>query len=272
MANNTPPERIAVHMFSADLVDIYNADNGQCVNCMRTVEFLFRIMESIDTILAALLEPKGPIGSNRKIEIIRIAAHGNAGILYFPGMYNTRLINARWERLRSYYNPNAQLEIHGCGVASQTDVLKPGANARDPDLSDVVPGTFYGRADGLGLTYLRTVARTFGIPVTAGIDYQFVEANDWQFEHDTVTVYPNGKFRYDSDETRGMTASMIEKQAFSELSRITSQLIDKHKYVDARRHLEQLINNYPGTEAAKRARQRIADNFAPLPPMVPDPF
>ena len=257
-------------MFSADLVDIFNADNGQCVNCMRTEKFLFQIMDSIDTILDKVLEPKGPIGPNRKIEIIRIAAHGNAGVLYFPAMYNTTLVNARWAGLRSFYNPNAQLEIHGCGVASQTDILKPGSNPRDPNLGDVVAGTFNGRADGLGLTYLRTVARAFGIPVTAGIDYQFVEANSWEFEHDTVTVFPNGRFRYDSNETRGMTAPMLETAALKELSRITSQLIDKHKYPDARIHLQRLIANYPATEAAKRARQRMADNFAPLPAMAPD--
>jgi len=221
--------------------------------------------------LASLLGPKSPIGPDQKLAIVRIAAHGNAGILFFPAMYNARLVHSRWDQLRAHYNPNAQLEIHGCGVASQTDVLKPRANARNPDLSDVVPGTFYGRADGLGLTYLRAVARTFGIPVTAGIDYQFVEPNDWQFEHDTVTVFPNGRFRYDSNETRGMTDALLETAASKELSRITRELIDRRKYADARVHLNLLIRNYPRTAAAKRARQRIADNFAPLEPMRPDP-
>jgi hypothetical protein len=272
MGSNTPPELIAVHMFSTDLAAIYHADNGQCVNCKQTLKFLFGVADPIDAVLSALLPPKGALGSNRKIEIMRIAAHGDAGHLIFPAMQNPNVVSYRWGWLQSFYTTNTKLEIHGCSVASETSTLKSGANLRNPDFSDLLPGTFCGRADGLGLVYLRKVARTFGISVTAAIDYQVVEPNDWEFEHDTVTVFPNGRFRYDSDETRGMTASMIEKQAFKELSRITSQLIDKHKYVDARRHLEQLINNYPGTEAAKRARQRIADNFAPLPPMVPDPF
>ena len=271
MANNAPPERIAVHMFSADLVDVFNADHGQCVNCMRTVKFLFQILDSIDTVLDRLLGPKSPIGPNGKIEIVRIAAHGNAGILFFPAMFNARLVNPGWNQLRALYNPTAQLEIHGCGVASQTDVLKPGANGRNPGLSDVVPGTFYGRADGLGLIYLRKVARTFGIPVTAGIDFQVVEPNDWQFEHDTVTVFPNGRFRYDSNETRGMTDGLLETAASKELTRITSELINRRKYAEARVHLNLLIRNYPRTAAAKLARQRIADNFAPLEPMHPDP-
>jgi hypothetical protein len=269
---NTPPELIAVHMFSAHLADIYNADSGQCVNCKLTLKFLFGIADPIDTVLNALLPPKGPLGPNRKIEIMRIAAHGDAGHLIFPAMQNPNVVSYRWGWLQSFYTPHTKLEIHGCGVASQTSTLRSGANLSDPDISDTVPGTFWGRADGLGLIYLRKVARTFGIPVTAGIDYQVVEPNNWEFEHDTVTVFPSGKFRYDDCWTRGMTAEAINKQAEAESSRINTQLIMKHKPAEARVHLEMLIRNYPNTAAAERARKRIAENnFAPLPPMVPDP-
>jgi hypothetical protein len=269
---NTSPELIAVHMFSAHLAAVYNADNGQCVNCMRTLKFLFGITDPIDTVLSALLPPKGPLGANRKIEIMRIAAHGDAGHLIFPAMQNPNVVSYRWGWLQSFYTPRTKLEIHGCGVASQTSTLKSGANLSNPDISDTLPGTFYGRADGLGLIYLRKVARTFGIPVTAGIDYQAVDANDWEFEHDTVTVFPGGKFRYDSNETRGETVDARKKAADKELSRIERQLIDKHKPAEARVHLQMLISNYPKTDAANRARKRIAENnFAPYPPMVPDP-
>jgi hypothetical protein len=263
-------DQVAVHMFSWEFVHLYHADNGDSVNGKRTLKFMFGKADSIEKILGTMLAPNGPIRLNRQIDLIRIVAHGTAGHLVFPAMWNAAVISDQWGYLQRYLNTNAQLEIHGCGVASQTSTIKEGADESNPGLANTLPGTFWGASDGKGLVYLRKAARVFGIPVTAGIDYQVVSANDWDFEHDTVTVYPSGKFKYDDCWTRGMTADAVNKQAEAESSRINSELILKNKPAEARVHLEMLIRNYPNTEAAKRARQRIAENnFAPLPAMAP---
>jgi hypothetical protein len=271
-------ESIAVHLFVNDKAGsfrwCYDQDKGSLVNYMRTDKHFVAVTDAPSKVVDRILKP---IGAWQKIHVMRIVTHGDAGGMFLPGMLTTRFISPEWRRLRSYFDPTARVELHVCGVASETSIIRPGASAAGPRLADVRPGTFSGAKDGVGLTFLRAVAATLGTTVVAGVDFQVVRPNDWDFEHDTVTVAPGGRFHFDSSETRAPGRNTPEEAADKELEMIQSMLIKEKLYPEARTHLAELIRNYPRTRAAQRARVLLNTNFHPprdanfnLPPLAPD--
>ena len=86
---------------------------------------------------------------------LRTLAHGNSGYYDFPHMWVVDMISLEYTRLKGSFAENARYELHGCGVASETDILKKGADVRDARPGNTVPGTFRGQADGRGLKSLR---------------------------------------------------------------------------------------------------------------------
>ena len=102
-------------------------------------------------IVATILHAAG--GS--QIRILRTVAHGDSEVYNFPYLWNTNLVSEEYKQLRRVFAPNARFELHGCGVASETSILKPGVNMRDTRVDNTVSGTFSGRSDRVGLVYLR---------------------------------------------------------------------------------------------------------------------
>jgi hypothetical protein len=252
-------ETVCLHLFAKDtwagpdanFVQLHHADLGVSVGCTKKYKGLFSLHDDTRSMVDQILFPYGP---KWKIHIMRIVAHGNSGYLAFNGMTRATTMSPEWRRLRSYFAPTARLELHGCGVASQTPILKRGTPVGSPVQAAIVDGTFSGAPDGVGLTYLRAVAATFGVPVTAGIDVQYVEANVWTFERDTVTVFPNGTFHYDNPEGRGMNKAEIERAARYELVNIKLELLPAGLYTAAGDRLRSLIRAYPGTPSAHEAQ------------------
>ena len=151
------------------------------------------------------------------------------------------------------------MELHGCGIASETHIVKSSASYRKPKSSELIPGTFTGKADGRGLVYLKRVASVFGAQVVGAVNVQEAGPNNWRFEGDTVTVFPNGKFRLDSDTTRPFDQGAKAKAAMDWLVRIEDTMIKKRGWGKARESLKELIEKYPTTNAAARARSKLSD-------------
>ena len=68
----------------------------------------------------------------------------------FPHLWNVNLISTEYQKLRAVFAPNARFEMHGCGIASETSILKPGVDIRDATVSNTVPGRFSGGGDWCG--------------------------------------------------------------------------------------------------------------------------
>ena len=206
-------------------------------------------------IVAMILHAAG--GS--KVKILRTVAHGNSGVYEFPHLWNVNLISAEYQQLRTVFAPNARFEMHGCGIASETSILKPGVDIRDATVGNTVPGRFSGRATGVGLVYLRRVASVFGVQVVAGIDVQVVSPRSWRFEGDTVIVYPGGKFVMDSEGTRVWDLESQEKAAREYLDRIITTMINQGRLSQARQELQNLVRTYGKTSAAREADDRLSN-------------
>src|SRR5262249_55547072 len=127
----------------------------------------------------------------------------------------------------------------------------------DARRENTVPGTFRGRSDGAGLTYLRRVAQVFNVQVAAGIDVQVVSKSGWRFEGDTITVFPNGKFVYDNEGTRVWDLASREKAAREYLNYIATELIAKGSLTEARKALTELAAKYKETSVAREAEERL---------------
>ena len=192
-----------------------------------------------------------------KVQILRTVAHGDSGFYRFPHMWVEAGISLEYARLTRTFATNARFELHGCGIASETSILKDGVAVEDATVANTVSGTFSGRSTGRGLKYLRKVASTFGVPVTAGVDVQIAEPNKFTFEGDTVTVYPNGKFRYDSEGTRTWDLEAINRAAMDWLRSIDQHYIEAGDVTQGRAKLKELIAKYPKTPAATEARRRL---------------
>lgn len=137
--------------------------------------------------------------SHEKLELLRVCAHGDSG-----GIWLGRGLKAQWtpalEPLREHFVDRLQgrkVEIHGCGVASDTSVLKPGADPFHPRLEETVPGHFGGERDrvgfmGQGHTFLLSIAVVTMAPVEGAIN---VQAADRRFTYfgDSVIVWPDGR-------------------------------------------------------------------------------
>jgi len=198
---------------------------------------------------------RNAVGADR-VSVMRMMSHGNSGIFFFPGMWNYYLTSVKYADLRSIFAPLARLEIHGCGVASESDVLKPGANPHSPRASDAVPGTFTGNRKGAGLVYLKRVASIFNLPSTGAIDVQ--PDNSWSYRGDTVTAFPfSEKFAMDSEGTRIWDLEALGRAAEQFRHFILKEYAFKGRYQEAIRQLRELISRYPRTPAAEWARTHL---------------
>lgn len=213
---------------------------------------------------------KSVVGTDR-VAIMRIMSHGNSGVFYFPGLWNYNLIALEYADLRSVFTPLARLEIHGCGIASETDVLKPGANPQSPRRSDAVPGTFTGNKNGQGLRFLKRVASFFNVPTVGAVNVQ--PADSWSYEGDTVTAYPfSDKFYMDSEGTRIWDFDAQARAADQFKAFIIRTYVKTRQFKDALRQFKELAKSYPNTVAGQLAARitTVREVEAMLDPLVPD--
>jgi hypothetical protein len=136
-----------------------------------------------------------------KIELLRLCAHGNSGGL----ILGSGLVPANVEALRplQLHMDNGaairskKVEIHGCGVASDTSVLKDDADPTHPNLADTLPGSYSGKRDrvgfgGQGYMFLLSVAVCVMAKAEGAVDVQ-VANNTFRYHGKTVIVDPNGE-------------------------------------------------------------------------------
>lgn len=117
------------------------------------------------------------------ISILRFHGHGASGIMSIAGSYGpdmSRHLSDIGDRrrkrtrrilsdLKPYFAPYGRVELHGCSVAQ----------------------------GGKGARLIRSLSRTLGVPVSAGIGYQYDESDDdaFRFEGAVRTAYPNGTIK-----------------------------------------------------------------------------
>lgn len=143
------------------------------------------------------------LASGEKIELLRLCAHGDSGGL----ILGSGLVSANTEGLRPlrlHMDTNAGLqskkvEIHGCGVASDTSVLKPNTNPTHPGTGDVLPGSFSGQRDhvgfgGRGYMFLLSVAVCVMAKVEGAVNVQAANSG-FRYQGQSVIVAPNGEFQ-----------------------------------------------------------------------------
>ncbi|MHC5537220.1 hypothetical protein ACYOEI_03170 [Singulisphaera rosea] len=131
--------------------------------------------------------------TNRKyhsVDLLILAAHGNSGYLQLgEGLTAEKAKQfkalAPWLKRDLYADG---MRLHGCGVASSTNIVGPGSTITAPIC---VPGTTTPGFDGNGYKLLKALAVAIGRNVTAGVDCQYTDEG-WKFEGPTVTVNPTG--------------------------------------------------------------------------------
>ncbi len=199
---------------------------------------------------------------NDRISVMRIMSHGNAGSMFFPGLQDYRVISMAYVDLRSLFTALGRLELHGCGVASETDTLKPGVTTANPRRSDSVPGTFTGNKNGRGLVFLKRVASFFNVPTVGAVNVQPLDT--WSYEGDTVTAYPfSDKFRMDSEGTRIFDFDAMSREA----ARFFRSIVANYGPKEARAALarfRELAKNYPNTDSGVRAAKLTLDEVEKL--------
>jgi len=189
------------------------------------------------------------VASGKKIKILRLLAHGDAGEFNFPDIEDRNSVSSKYTRLRKAFAPLARIEIHGCGCASEEELRK----VRDPRTQyEVDLGQYSGDPKGRGLNFLYAVARTFNVPVTGAVDSQF-GYDGWSYSGVTVTISPAGKFYAQKAGQRGWDPGAGREEARRELDRIETQYIKKKLYAQARAALRKLIQLYPVTPEAAEA-------------------
>lgn len=199
---------------------------------------------------------KEVMGTDR-ISVMRIMSHGNAGSMFFPGLQDYRVISMAYVDLRSLFTALGRLELHGCGVASETDTLKPGVTTANPRLSDSVPGTFIGSKNGRGLVYLKRVASFFNVPTVGAVNVQPLDT--WSYKGNTVTAYPfSDKFHMDSEGTRIFDLDAQNRAANQFYARIVNDFVKARLFRKALEMFKELARKYPDTGAGQRA-SRILD-------------
>ena len=120
------------------------------------------------------------------ITLLRFHGHGAPGIMSIAGSCGPDMskhladIGAKRRRmtrrilseLKPYFSPFGHVEFHGCSVGRGTD----------------------------GARLLRSLARTLGVPVMAGIGTQYDEDDSdvFRFEGKVRTAYPDGKIKVSS--------------------------------------------------------------------------
>jgi hypothetical protein len=195
---------------------------------------------------------KSTLGRDR-MSVMRIMSHGNSGVFYFPGLWNYNRIALEYADLRPLFAPLAQLELHGCGVVSETSVLKEGANPDSPRLSDAVPGTFTGNRNGNGLRYLKRVASFFNVPTVGAVNVQPLDT--WSYKGETVTAQPfSDKFHMDTESTRIWDFDAQNRAADRFYTRIVNDFVKAKLFRQALQMFKELAQKYPRTGAGARAR------------------
>jgi hypothetical protein len=130
--------------------------------------------------------------SYHSVDLVILAAHGNTGYLQIgEGLTSGNADNfedlARWMRIDLFGDG---MRLHGCGVASSTDILGPKSTITNPQC---IAGTTSPGFNGKGYVMLHGLAKAINRNVTAGVNCQYTDAG-WKFEGPTVTVNPNGSW------------------------------------------------------------------------------
>jgi hypothetical protein len=117
------------------------------------------------------------------IQLMRVCAHGNTGYVEL-GQGLTQTGAGAFDVLKGCFAPRADgIEIHACGVASDTDILKNGTK------HTCVAGTY--SPNGVGYNFLKALAEAAGAPVRAAINCQQAD-RPFNYEGQTMTVRPDG--------------------------------------------------------------------------------
>jgi hypothetical protein len=259
---------IAIHLFCisyADFEKLYK-QNPKSPDGLGTGAIGVRFGNSADQIVKAV----NKVAAGRKVRVMRMVSHGDSGGFMFPELWNVNLVSQKLAALRATFAPLGRLELHGCGIASETSIVKPGARSDPPSMRDVLPGTFAGRSNGRGLQYLRRLASVFNVPTTGAVNAQWVSGRDWGYEGDTVTVFPNAKFVMDSEGTRHWDVTAVNRAAEAYRVFIINEYVAKKKYRLAIQKLNELIKDYPGTEAAVWAKNNLTQAALENAIMRPD--
>lgn len=125
----------------------------------------------------------------KSVDMIRLCGHGNTGFVQI-GEGLTPKTAVEFKDLAAFMKANLYddgIQIHGCGVASSSNILGAGSTITNPVC---VAGTNNGNS-GNGYNLLKTLANAVGRNVTAGLNCQYVD-DDWKFEGPTLTVNPGG--------------------------------------------------------------------------------
>lgn len=248
---------VAVHLYSmADdgFVKLYR-QNPPSPDRLPTGAVGVYEKNSAGQIVAAIRKVAG----GNPIKVMRIVGHGNCGVFEFPHLEAYDRCSQTFGDIpkSKMWAPLARLELHGCGLVSETNILKPGTDVADANPYNTVPGTFTGDPGGYGLALLRRIASLFNVPTTAAVNAQTVGTANWGFEGRTVTVQPNGKFLLQDENTRTWDVAAQERAAESYKYRITNNYIYKGQYEAAVRQFRDLIKVFPSTETAAWARKNL---------------
>jgi hypothetical protein len=141
------------------------------------------------SLIVALLWARRPLHS---VDLVILAAHGNTGYLQL-GEGLTVDKAGKFAALAQWMTKDLfadGMRLHGCGVASSTDILGPGSTITAPVCVD---GTTSPGFDGGGYKLLKELAKSIGRNVTAGVNCQYTNEG-WKFQGPTVTVNPNGSW------------------------------------------------------------------------------
>ncbi len=123
------------------------------------------------------------------MDMIRLCGHGNTGYMQIgEGLSESNA--GEFSALASFLKADAYkdgIQIHGCGVGSDTNILGSGSTITNPIC---VAGT---SNEGSGYKLLKKLAVAVKRNVTAGLNCQYVD-DDWKFEGITITVNANGSY------------------------------------------------------------------------------
>ena len=137
---------------------------------------------SIPSIVTVVANLAGGPGS---IDMLRLCAHGNAGYLQL-GTGLTASTAVHFSALAPLFKENGAIEVHGCGVASNTNIY----DDRWYSLSTCYPGTY--KEGGIGHNFLKALASAAKVMVTGGVNCQTGDAQ-YRFEGPALTVMPGGE-------------------------------------------------------------------------------
>ncbi|MDD5034261.1 MAG: hypothetical protein PHE55_05840 [Methylococcaceae bacterium] len=132
-----------------------------------------------------------------KINLLRLCAHGDSGVLFLGG--GSRGIDANaaydnFQQLKASFDqrPGArrEIKIHGCGVASDTSLPQTSPDSRG--VYYVGPGTFQSKDvnSGQGYWFLKGLANATGAGIQGAVNAQRPWP-DFRFRGPTIYAYPD---------------------------------------------------------------------------------